>query len=225
MKLLALIPARGGSKGIPRKNIRNLRGKPLLAWTLEAAQRADGIDQIVVSTEDEEIAAVARAWGASVPFLRPAELARDDTPGIDPVLHAMDQLPDLDWVLLLQPTSPLRTSEDIEAIVRLCMERGASSAVSVCEVDKHPYWMYRHNSAQRLVPLMDAPTSPRRQELPPVYALNGALYLARADWLRHERRFVSSDTLAYVMPAERSADIDTPLDWEWVEFLMDRNRD
>jgi N-acylneuraminate cytidylyltransferase len=113
MSLLALIPARGDSKEIPRKNIKEFCGKPLIAWAIEAAQKASGIDRIVLSTEDHEIAEVAQKWGAEVPFMRPAELAGDDTPGIEPVLHALEQLPTFDEVLLLQPTSPLRTAEDI----------------------------------------------------------------------------------------------------------------
>ncbi len=113
--VLGLIPARGGSKGIPRKNIQPIAGKPLIAWTIEAARTA-GLANVVVSTEDAEIAEVAREWGAEVPFMRPSELAADDTPGIEPVLHAIELLPDYEGVLLLQPTSPLRSSEDILAI-------------------------------------------------------------------------------------------------------------
>jgi CMP-N-acetylneuraminic acid synthetase len=220
MKLLALIPARGGSKGVPRKNIRDLLGRPLLAWSIEAANQAARVDRIVVSTEDEEIADVARAWGADVPFLRPSELAQDDTPGMEPVLHALSELPQYDWVLLLQPTSPLRTADDIEGIIRFCLEHDAPAAVSVCEVSKHPHWMYRCGANHRLVPFTDAPLVSRRQDLPPVYALNGALYLARCDWLLQQRQFIAEETLGYEMPAHRSADIDSAIDWEWVEFLM-----
>jgi N-acylneuraminate cytidylyltransferase len=129
MKLLALIPARGGSKGVPRKNIKLLNGKPLVAWTIDAAKQATCINKIVVTTEDKEIAAIAQQLGAEVPFMRPAELAADDTPGIAPVLHAIELLPEFDWVLLLQPTSPLRSVIDIEGIVNLCLERAAPAAV------------------------------------------------------------------------------------------------
>jgi CMP-N,N'-diacetyllegionaminic acid synthase len=225
MKLLAVIPARGGSVGVPRKNVRNLCGKPLIAYTIEAARQACSIEKFVVSTEDEAIAEAARSLGATVPFLRPQAIATDNTPAIDVALHALSKMPSFDWLLLLQPTSPLRTAADIEGIVQLCRERGASSAVSVCETAQHPQWMYRCDSVQRLVPFSDVTPSARRQDLPPVYALNGALYLARADWLQRERSFIGSDTLAYIMPAERSVDIDTPLDWEWAEFLLERNRD
>jgi CMP-N,N'-diacetyllegionaminic acid synthase len=224
VKILAVIPARGGSKGIPRKNIKPLAGKPLIAWTIEAALQAQGIDRVIVSTEDEEIALVAKKLGAEVPFMRPLELAQDETPGIASVLHAIERLPDFDWVLLLQPTSPLRSVEDIEGVVQFCRDQAAQSAVSITEVSKHPFWMYRRNEHQHLQPLIpNRPDITNRQDLPPVYALNGALYLARTDWLIENQGFVGPKTLGYVMPEERSVDLDVPLDWQWVEFLMKRN--
>lgn len=223
MSLLAIIPARGGSKGIPRKNIKPLMGKPLIGWSIDAAKEASCVDRLIVSTEDEEIASVARGLGADVPFMRPAELAADDTPGIDPVLHAISQLPDCDWVLLLQPTSPLRSAEDIDGIWQFCQERGLPSAVSVCEVGKHPYWMYQCDAAQRLEPFVKGrPDVTRRQDLPTAYALNGALYLARTEWLLKQGSFIGPETLGYVMPPERSVDLDTPQDWCWVEFLIEQ---
>ena len=225
MRLLALIPARGGSQRIPRKNIRELYGKPLIAWSIEAAQHARCVERVVVSTEDEEIAEIACAWGAEVPFMRPLELAQNDTPGIEPVLHALAELSEFDWVLLLQPTSPLRTSADVEGIVRYCTEQQAPAAVSICEVAKPPYWMYRCNELNRLVPFVDAPFVAGGQELPKVYVLNGALYLAQSNWLRHHKTFKTPETVGYPMPDERSADIDSPLDWEWGEFLMSRQVD
>ena len=223
MKVLAVIPARGGSKGIPRKNIKILGGKPLIAWTIEAALKAPGINRLIVSTEDEEIAAVAEQFGAEVPFKRPIAIAQDDTPGLDPVLHAIENSPGSDWVLLLQPTSPLRSVDDIEGIIKLCQEKGASSAVSVAEVGKHPFWMYQRSSDMRLQPLIpNRGEITRRQDLPSVYALNGALYLARTDWLIGNQGFIGPETLGYVMPVERSVDLDTPLDWLWVEYLIER---
>lgn len=222
MKILALIPARGGSKGIPRKNIKPLVGKPLIGWTIDAARRASDIDRLVVSTEDEEIAAVARQLGAEVPFMRPVELAADDAPGVAPVLHAIDQLPGYDWILLLQPTSPLRSSADIEGIINLCRNRNAPSAVSVCEVSKHPFWMYERDDLDRLQPLIqDRPETLRRQDLPKAYVLNGALYIARTDWLIENQGFMGSGTLGYVMPPERSADLDTLQDWRWISYFIE----
>jgi CMP-N-acetylneuraminic acid synthetase len=223
VKILAIIPARGGSKGIPRKNVKPLAGKPLIGWTIEAALQAQGIDRLIVSTEDEEIASVAKQFGAEVPFMRPLALAQDDTPGIAPVLHAIERLPEFNWVLLLQPTSPLRSVADIKSIIGLCREKLVSSAASITEVIKHPFWMYRRDEHQHLQPLIpNRPDIAQRQDLPPAYALNGALYLARADWLIQNKRFIGPKTLGYVMPEERSVDLDTPMDWQWVEFLMER---
>jgi len=224
MSVLAIIPARGGSKGIPRKNIKPLMAKPLIDWSIEAAKQSSCIDRIIVSTEDKEIASVACELGVDVPFMRPDELAADDTPGVAPVLHAISQLPNYDWILLLQPTSPLRTAEDIDGIWQFCQERGAPSAVSVCEVGKHPYWMYKCDAAERLEPLIKGrPDVTRRQDLPPAYALNGALYLARTDWLLEQQDFIGPETRGYIMPPERSVDLDTPQDWLWVEFLIEQS--
>ena len=222
MTLLALIPARGGSKGIPRKNIRPLCYKPLLQWSIDAALAAACVDQVVVSTDDPEIADVAKAGGAEVPFLRPAELATDTVPGIAPVLHALDQLPQVSDVLLLQSTSPLRTSADIEAIVALRQHAGRESAVSLTLSAKHPAWMYSLRQDQRLEPLLQLDGAHCRQQLPPAYVLNGALYLASRALLLREQAFIAPDTIGYVMPAERSVDIDTLLDWQWAEFLMEQ---
>lgn len=216
---LALIPARGGSKGILRKNIRAIAGKPLIAWTIEAALGAAGVSRVVVSTEDEEIAAIAREWGAEVPFLRPPEFATDEAPGIDPVLHAVEQLPEHDALILLQPTSPLRGADHIAAILRFAADRDASSVVSVCAAAKHPGWMYGMAPDGRLDPLLAADGA-RRQDLPPAFALNGAMYWIRRDTLLRGRVLVSEATLGFPMDAESSTDIDTPLDWRIAEFLL-----
>ena len=220
MTLMALIPARGGSKGIPRKNIREFCGKPLLQWSIDAALKAACVDQVVVSTDDPVIAQVARDCGAEVPFLRPAELASDSAPGIAPVLHCLEQLPKVTDLLLLQPTSPLRTSADIEAIVTLRQQAGRESAVSITPSPKHPALMYSLSDDQWLEPLHQLDGSHCRQQLPLAYALNGALYLASRASLLRENSFIQEDTVGYVMSAERSVDIDTPLDWQWAEFLM-----
>jgi CMP-N,N'-diacetyllegionaminic acid synthase len=220
MRTLGLIPARGGSKGIARKNIRSIAGKPLIGWSIEAALRSELLDAVVVTTDDAEIAAVARQAGAMVPFLRPAALAQDGTPGIDPVLHALDLLPGFGAVLLLQPTSPLRTAADIDACLQLALDRRALSVVSVSEPDAHPYWTYRLGDGQTLQRFVDVPPVARRQDLPPVFALNGAMYYAQTDWLLQGKRLVAPETMAYVMPRERSVDIDTSLDWRFAEMLL-----
>ena len=224
MSLLALIPARGGSKGIPRKNIRPFCGKPLLQWSIDVALSAPSVDRLVVSTDDPEIAEVARAGGADVPFLRPQELATDTAPGIAPVLHALQLLPEVSEVLLLQPTSPLRQVDDVEAIVSLHRQAGCDAVVSVVPSSKHPAWMFSLSPEQVLEPLVAHSDAACRQHLPPVYALNGALYVASRPFLERERSFLTPTTMGYVMSPERSVDIDSLLDWQWAEFLMQQLR-
>ncbi|NBB78307.1 MAG: NTP transferase domain-containing protein [Verrucomicrobia bacterium] len=223
MKVLALIPARGGSKGIPRKNVRPLAGKPLIGWTIEAAKNADCINRVIVSTDDPEIASVAQDLGAEIPFMRPPQLATDHAPGIAPVLHAIEELPRFDWLLLLQPTSPLRTSQDIDGIFEFCMLRNALSAVSICETAKHPYWMYHLDKSDQLRSILpDAPEITNRQDLPRAFCLNGALYLAQTDWIVQNRKLIGPSTLGYLMPTERSADLDTEFDWYLAEQLIQK---
>ncbi len=220
--VLALIPARGGSKGVPRKNIREVSGKPLIAWTIEAARKSAYIDRLILSSEDAEIMAVAQSFGCDVPFVRPSELARDDTPGIAPVLHALDALPGYDFVVLLQPTSPLREIADIDGCIARCAESGAPACVSVSAPTHHPYWTYRIDDEGHLSPLFDKAPD-RRQDLPEIYAVNGAVYVARTSDLRQTRNFVMSGAQAFVMPDIRSLDIDTPADLILAECLLKRN--
>jgi CMP-N-acetylneuraminic acid synthetase len=220
MPTLALIPARGGSKGIPRKNVRMLAGQPLIAWTIQAALASTRIDAVVVSTEDEEIAEVARNAGAEVPFMRPAKLSADDTPGIEPALHAIEMPPAYDAVLLLQPTSPLRTTADIDGVMALAAETNAPAIVSVCEAEDHPSWMYRLAPGGNLQRLFPGPNVDRRQDLPKVFSLNGAIYFGRTEWLRAQRSFVGEGTIGYPMSVEDSVDIDGPLDWRLAEILL-----
>lgn len=228
--MLALIPARGGSKGIPRKNLASLGGRPLIAWTIDCARRARGVERVVVTTDCAEIAAAARAAGAEAPFLRPAALARDATPGIDPLLHALDWLAYHEnyrpgWVLNLQPTSPLRAPADVEAACELAQKPGVTSVVSVTPSPAHPYWCKRIEGDGRLVDFhADAPDATRRQELPEAYLLNGAIYLARREALVRERSFYTERTFALVMPRERSVDVDTPFDLELAEWLLAREQ-
>lgn len=214
-RLLALITARGGSKGLPRKNVLPVGGKPLIAWTISAAIEAEFVDHVVLSSDDDEIIKTAMKWGCTVPFRRPTELASDTASSMDVVLHALDQLPGYDFVVLLQPTSPLRTSRDIDAAFLLLQASGAPSCVSVCEAEQSPYWMYRLAEDGKLEDLLPLPTAAkRRQDLPPVYVLNGAIYIANVDWLRSTKSFLGDGSIAYLMPKERSIDIDTADDFE-----------
>ena len=222
--ILAIIPARGGSKGVPRKNIKDAAGKPLIAWTIKEAKKSKFIDRLVVSTEDDEIVAVAKSWGCEVPFVRPPELAQDDTPGVEPVLHAIKMLPGYDYVVLLQPTSPLRNTEDIDGCIEECVEHGANSCVSVAEVEQSPYWMYTLDVNSRLCSLINTDQIfTRRQDLPKVFTLNGAVYVAKCDWLRKNRTFLTAETAVYLMPRERSLDIDSELDFVLLAALRGEN--
>jgi len=220
MNLLALIPARGGSKGIPGKNIRPLAGKPLIAHTIQAALQVPEINKVIVSTDDAHIAKIAKEWGADVPFMRPPELAADETPGIAPVLHALDQFPEARQVLLLQPTSPLRNSHDIQGILQFKRYHQCPSAVSVCETEKHPQYSYRLDASGIMSPFLEAAPAACRQQLEKAYSLNGALYLCDRTWLETNGSFIGPNTQGYPMPQERSVDIDTPLDWLWAETLI-----
>lgn len=219
-KVLAIIPARGGSKGIPRKNVRELSGKPLIAWTIEEAKKSKYIDQLILSSEDPEIIEVAKKYGCDVPFIRPEYLAQDTTPGIDPVLHALNKLSDYNYVILLQPTSPLRLTEDIDGCIEKMLEIEAPACVSVTEPDKSPYWMYTIRENDRMQPLIpQKEITVRRQDLPAVYALNGAVYVAQTDWLLETKSFLTNETTAFIMPKSRSYDIDTEEDWLLCEFI------
>lgn len=219
-KILAIIPARGGSKGVPRKNIRDLAGKPLIAWTIEEAKKSRYIDRLILSSEDDEIIEVAKQYGCEVPFKRPLELAQDDTPGIEPVLHAIEQCPGYDYVVLLQPTSPLRTVGDIDGCIEKLLSNGGDFCVSVTEPEKSPYWMYTVSN-DRMVPLMpqeDFVT--RRQDLPKVFALNGAIYVGKSNSLIKEKSFLTEYTLGFTMNQINSVDIDTEFDLSYCEFLL-----
>ena len=221
-RTLGLITARGGSKGLPRKNVLPAAGLPLIGWTIQAAQQAQVIDRLVLSSDDDEIIDVARRLGCDVPFYRPTALASDTAASMDVIIHALDQLPGYDYLVLLQPTSPLRTSADIDAAFALLQAHAAPCCVSVCEAEQSPYLMYRLGEDERLESLLlPLEGSLRRQDIRPVYLLNGAIYIARIDWLRRMRSFMSEETVAYRMPAERSIDIDTADDFERFRLLVE----
>lgn len=213
--VLGLITARGGSKGLPRKNVMPLGRKPLIGWTIEAALRSEVIGRLVLSSDDDEIMEVAKKWGCEVPFRRPAYLADDTASSMDVVLHALGQLPGYEYLVLLQPTSPLRTAADIDAAFELMKSTGAPSCVSVCEAEQSPYWMFRIKDGGKVERLLsEEGSATRRQDLPPIYVLNGAIYIARVDWLRQSKNFLGDGCIAYVMPRERSLDIDDAEDFE-----------
>lgn len=218
--VLGLITARGGSRGLPGKNVLPLAGKPLIAWTIEAARAAARVDRVVLSTDDPTIADVARSHGCDVPFQRPQDLATDTAGSIDVVLHALDALPGHGVIVLLQPTSPLRAPADIDATLAPVLDGSAPACVSVTEAEQPPHWMYSLDAGRRLRPLLPKTGATRRQDLPATYVLNGAVYAADASWLRGTRSFVTAETVAHVMPPERSVDIDTALDLAFAELLL-----
>jgi CMP-N,N'-diacetyllegionaminic acid synthase len=218
MRVLAVIPARGGSKGLPRKNILPLGEHPLIAHTILAAKGVSQLADLIVSTDDEEIAGTACRYGASVPFMRPPNLATDSASAVDVALHALDFMEEstgqpYDAFLLLQPTCPLRCSEDIQAATRLYQDEQADSVISVYRLEStHPYYMYRleGNTPHLLMP--EAAGQHHRQDYPPVYVRNGAIYLVDRDVLRERRSFYGDRLRAVVMPEERSVNVDTRAD-------------
>jgi N-acylneuraminate cytidylyltransferase/CMP-N,N'-diacetyllegionaminic acid synthase len=224
-RIIALIPARGGSKGLPGKNIRELAGRPLLAWSIEAARQSRFVDHVAVSTDNREIADVAEAAGGKVPFLRPAHLATDDASSFDALIHALDWYDgkgnDFDLVVWLQPTSPLRTGEDIDQAIELYFEKEAEAIVSVCETDHHPWWSnVLPDDACMADFLRPEVLNTNRQDLPLHYRLNGALYIGSPGFLRDRQSFFGDLTFAYIMPKERSIDIDDIFDFKLAEFLL-----
>jgi len=218
-RVLAVIAARGGSKGLPGKNIRDLGGKPLIAWSIEAASQSQYVDRAIVSTDDTEIADAARRWAGDVPFLRPAELATDEAPIIASLLHAADSAPErYRYVVLLQATSPFRLGSDIDAALDLCRKQGAPACVSVTPSPK-ARWLQEIDATGHLVALFQNDGS-RRQELGQAYQPNGAVYVAQLDWLRRKTSFYTLETLGYVMPPERSVDIDSISDFYVAEAIL-----
>jgi len=225
-RFTAIIPARGGSRGLPRKNVLPLAGKPLIGWTIDAARSATHIDRVIVTTDDDEIASVARQHGADVPFRRPAHLASDEASTFDVVAHVIETLAVTDpiaMIALLQPTSPLRSAADIDAAASLFDERDASAVVSVTPFTHPLHWLRGIDANGELQTIGTSEVS-RRQDAAPLYQLNGAIYLQSAASLLRERTFVPPHAVAYVMPAERSVDIDTLIDFQLAELLMKERR-
>jgi CMP-N,N'-diacetyllegionaminic acid synthase len=228
-EILAIIPARGGSKGVPRKNIRELAGKPLIAWTIETALSCDGLDRVIVTTEDENIAEIANQYGAEIPFLRPLDIAQDDTPDLPVYQHALSWLKEHekycpDIIVWLRPTAPLRIVEDIEGAIRLLTETKADCVRTVCVAEHHPYWMKQLNG-NRLLPFLEGIRTEqyyRRQLLPLVYRLNGAVDVTWQETVMKKELLYSGDVRGYIMPTERSIDLDNEIDFSVAEVLIRR---
>jgi CMP-N-acetylneuraminic acid synthetase len=226
--ILGIIPARGGSKGIPKKNIAPLCGKPLIAYTLDAAVNSKRLSDTIVSTDSQEIADIASDYGANVPFLRPAELSDDFSPTINAVIHAVKEYEKLynkyvNIVALLQPTAPLRTSEDIDKSIELMINNPSSSSLISCYNCErvHPRIMYTIDNNIGASLFKDHKVGVRRQDFEDVYVRNGAIYLTKRKLL-NEDILVDENPICYIMPERRSINIDSTYDIELAECLLSK---
>ncbi|BBM87893.1 acylneuraminate cytidylyltransferase family protein [Candidatus Uabimicrobium amorphum] len=225
--ILAIIPARAGSKRVPNKNIKDLAGKPLIGWTIEAATKSRYIDNVVVSTDSEKAIEVAKSYDIEVPFVRPAHLATDAASSMDVITHALEFLQKAssstyEYIMLLQPTSPLRDHMDIDNAIEFCFEKNAEAVISVCEMEHSPLWsntLPEDNSMENFI--SKEVSHKRSQELPTYYRLNGAIYLAKTEkFLLDKTFFLEKNIFAYVMPNEKSVDIDNEIDMYLAQSLI-----
>lgn len=223
-RVLGIIPARGGSKRLPRKNVLELAGKPLIGWTIEAAQQSNYIDDIFVSTDCEEISAIATKFNVHVPELRPSSLATDEATTKDVILYTLEKFgKDADIVLILQPTSPLREAKQIDEAIKLYEEKQAFSVVSVTPCEHPPMWSNHLPSNHSLKGFIRPEANCRSQELSEMYRLNGAIYTYNAKaLLRDQSMDFKDDSFAYIMPQDRSIDIDSQLDFIIAEAIAIR---
>jgi len=233
-KILAVIPARGNSKGLPSKNIKILNGKPLIAWTINAALNSRYIDKVIVSTDSPKIAKISSKFGAEIPFIRPSYLATDSAGSIDVALHAINEMfkkEKYDIIVFLQPTSPLRNSKDIDTALQKYFRwaKKAGSLVSACATEHNPYLSFTITAIKNDSSVSKIKTfivnnpylmTKRRQEMPQFYRLNGAIYISDITRLKKKKKFIDKDTLVYIMPQERSIDIDTLMDFKLASCLL-----
>ncbi|MET2984686.1 acylneuraminate cytidylyltransferase family protein [Aureibaculum conchae] len=225
MKILGIIPARGGSKGVKKKNIKHLGNKPLLVYTIEVAE-ASALTDVIVSTDDEEIAKVAKEYGGKVPFLRPEELATDNAKAIPVIQHALVEAEKLygkeyDAVMMLQPTTPFKIVEDINNAIAIMQNSNCDSVISVVDVEGHHPARMKFIEDDRLIdpPYCEAYENQPRQELEPMYIRNGAVYLTRKEILMNDS-FKGEDSRALIMPNIRSVNIDTELEFKYAEWIL-----
>ncbi len=227
--MIAIIPARGGSKGVPGKNIKEICGKPLIAWTIEAALKADCIDRVIVTTDDEAIAKVAKEYGAEVPFMRPAELSSDTASAIDVYIHAtefiMNETGDkLDKFMVLLPTVPLRTEKHIDEAYQQFLADGATTLISFAEAEVPASWYHKLNEKGRVenAGFGQGITMTNRQNNETYIIPNGAIYILDYELLKEKRTYYCDNTVAYIMSREDSIDIDYPIDFEFAKCLMEK---
>lgn len=225
--MIAIIPARGGSKGLSGKNIKNLCGRPLIDYTIRATQKSQSVDRVIVSTDSEEIASVAKECGAEVPFMRPGRLSGDDAKAVDAYLYTADQLETrerikIESLIVLQPTSPFRTCDDIDQAIRIFKDKKADSVISITELDHPLEWSRRIDGKGILRHYFDHEFDElaNRHENKVVYRPNGAIFIFDVMFLKREMKYHSDRTYPYIMPRERSVDIDNVHDFKIAEVLM-----
>jgi N-acylneuraminate cytidylyltransferase/CMP-N,N'-diacetyllegionaminic acid synthase len=229
-RILCIIPARGDSMGIPRKNIKIFCGKPLIAYTIEQAKRSKYIDRVIVSTDDLEISEISLRYGAEIPFTRPAELSGDNISTIDVLLHAIEWVEKkeqymFDILTLLHVTAPLRKVEDIDNCIELLVRRKGDSIFSVTEAQRNPYFNMVEVTKTGAVKLVKKGNFPSRQTAPKVYEINACVYVWWKNTLKEKRSIFSDKSQIYIMPKERSIDIDDYIDFKIAEMLMNQDVD
>lgn len=227
-KILAIIPARGGSKGVPKKNIIEIGGKPLIGYSIDCGLNSKYIDRVVVSTEDENISKVAKRLGGDVPFLRPEELAKDSSKTIDCLVYTVEKLremgEDYDYMVLLQPTVPLRKSFHVDEAIEKLLESEYGDLVSVSEVHDHPILMRKIKENGEIENLLNLDSTVRRQDFPEVYRVDGAIYINRLDETFNCDKSLNDGKLPYVMEKKYTTDVDTYLDIKIVEYYLEEER-
>ena len=229
--MLAIIPARGGSKGVPRKNIRMLGNKPLIYWTIEAAMQAKSIDRVILSTDDPEIAETCKATGIEIPFMRPNELAQDDSLAIDNYIYTMTRLVKEyeyteDEFTVLLPTVPFRSSSDIDASISIFRNKNATTVISCTELAHPADWIFLIDQEGKMIKnkaINDAKEISNRQSLETSYIPNGGVYVFKFSAMKSNRSFYSGDTYTHSMPADRSIDIDTEYDFVLAEHQIKKS--
>jgi len=227
--ILGLIPARGGSKGVPGKNIRRVGEKPLINYAIECGLACPSIDRVVVSTDSEKIAKIAQAAGAQVPFLRPKELAQDDTPMLPVLQHAIEKIEKISKIrvnllVLLDPTGPLRTVADVEAAIRLIQVHGCDAVISGHTAHRNPYFnMVVPDGVYVRIVLKADPPIGRRQDAPKIYDLNTVVWIYTRSAVMERDERIPKRTMLYHVPIERSIDLDSERDFEYLELLMRRD--
>lgn len=228
MNILGVITARGDSKGVPRKNIKALGGKPLIAYTIKVAQESDLFTDLIVSTNDEEIASVCRVYGADVPFMQPNELATDTSGHLEVMQYAIKFMEEkngitYDYAVILQPTSPFRLVEDIDKIIEKIIERDADSAFSMYEIEpsQHPMKVKKMEGDVVLPYCMEEKIGTHRQDFPVAYKRSGAVYVTKRDLIMNDNKLFGDFIVGHIVPLERSVDIDSPFDWIKAEYMLE----